>query len=155
LAVLPAMPQPSIHLPGGKIILSRSVIEDFEEPDVAAGYVLTEMANRIAQDPLRDLLGAVGIRENFRLLTTGDVSDGALDRYAEKLMTETVSVPETSAHLAQFEAAKLRSTPYAYAVDITGETVLHLIEGDPMAGKLTEPLMSDADWLRLQNICGG
>lgn len=155
LAVLPDMPQPSIHLPGGKIILSRNVIEDHEEPDVAAGYVLTEMANRIADDPLLDLLSAVGIRENFRLLTTGDVSDVALDRYAKMLMTQKVIVPETLAHLAQFETAKLRSTPYAYAVDITGETVLALIEGDPMAGKLTEPLMTDADWLRLQNICGG
>lgn len=155
LAVLPAMPQSSLYLPGGMIILSRSVIEDYEEPDVAAGYVLTEMTNRAVDDPLHDLLRAVGIRENFRLLTTGDVSDAALDRYAERLMSQPASVPETAAHLAQFEAAALRSTPYAYAVDITGETVLGLIEGDPMNGHLTEPLMSDADWLRLQNICGG
>ena len=155
LSVVPDMPQPSLHLPGGMIILSRSVIEDYEEPDVAAGYVLTEMTNRRAADPLRDLLGIVGIRENFRLLTTGDVSDAALDRYAEHLMAQSPAVPKTAAHLAQFEAAALRSTPYAYAVDITGETVLTLIEGDPMNGRLTEPLLSDADWLRLQNICGG
>lgn len=155
LSVVPDMPQPSLHLPGGVIILSRSVIEDYEEPDVAAGYVLTEMTNRSAADPLRDLLGIVGIRENFRLLTTGDVSDAALDRYAEHLMAHPPAVPGTAAHLAQFEAAALRSTPYAYAVDITGETVLTLIEGDPMNGRLTEPLLSDADWLRLQNICGG
>ena len=38
---------------------------------------------------------------------------------------------------------------------MTGETTLPLIEGDPMNGRLTEPLLSDADWLRLQNICGG
>lgn len=155
LSVVPDMPQPSLHLPGGVIILSRSVIEDYEEPDVAAGYVLTEMTNRRAADPLRDLLGIVGIRENFRLLTTGDVSDTALDRYAEHLMAHPPAVPDTAAHLTQFEAAALRSTPYAYAVDITGETVLTLIEGDPMNGRLTEPLLSDADWLRLQNICGG
>lgn len=155
LAVLPDMPQSSLHLPGGMIILSRSVIEDYEEPDVAAGYVLTEMANRATEDPLHDLLGVVGIRENFRLLTTGDISDAALDIYAEHLITRAKSVPEKTAHLAQFEAAALRSTPYAYAVDITGETVLYLIEADPMNGRLTEPLMSDADWLRLQNICGG
>jgi len=155
LAVLPGMPRSSLHLPGGTIILSRNVIEDFEEPDVAAGFVLTEMANRTAEDPLHDLLGVVGIRENFRLLTTGDVSDAALDRYAEQLMTRPAEVPETTAHLAQFNTAELRSTPYAYAVDITGETTLALIEGDPMNGRLTEPLLSDADWLRLQNICGG
>ena len=155
LAVLPDMRRASLHLPGGIIVLSRSVIEDFEEPDVAAGYVLTEMTNRSIEDPLHDLLMIVGLRENFRLLTTGDVSDAALDRYAEHLMTRPATVPETAALLAQFRAAKLRSTPYAYAIDITGETVLDLIEGDPMNGQLTEPLMSDGNWLRLQNICGG
>ncbi len=155
LAVLPDMPRASLHLPGQLIVLSRSVIEDFEEPDVAAGFILTEMTNRQLQDPLHDLLQVVGIRENFRLLTTGDVSDAALDRYAEHLMTSPADLPDTTALLAQFKAAKVRSTPFAYSKDITGETVLDLIEGDPMNGQLTEPLMTDANWLRLQNICGG
>jgi hypothetical protein len=57
--------------------------------------------------------------------------------------------------LARFAAEKLHSTPFAEALDITGETTLALIEGDPMAGKDTSPLINDADWLRLQNICGG
>jgi hypothetical protein len=49
----------------------------------------------------------------------------------------------------------VRSTPYAYALDITGETTLPLIEGDPMADRATAPLLPDSTWLRLQNICGG
>ncbi len=155
LAVLPQMPQPALHLPGGMIILSRSVIEDFEEPDVAAGYILTEIVHRSVKDPLRDLLQVVGARENFRLLTTGDVSDAALDTYAEHLLTRPEAQPPLDKQQALFDAAELRSTPYAYAVDITGESVLDLIEGDPMNGRLTAPLLSDADWLRLQNICGG
>ncbi len=155
LTVLPNMPRASLHLPGGMIVLSRSVVEDFEEPDVAAGYVVTEMGKRLVEKPLHDLLEVVGVRENFRLLTTGDVSDAALDRYAEHLMTRPLIPLDTATQLAQFEAAALRSTPYAYGVDVTGESVLPLIEGDPMSGKLTEPLLSDADWLRLQNICGG
>ena len=155
LAVLPDMTRPSLHLPGGMVVLNRSVIEDFEEPDVAAGFVLTELTHNDAADPLRDLLDVAGLRENFRLLTTGDLAPTALDTYAEHLMTQTPVQPARAAQLARFEAAALRSTPYAYAIDITGETTLDLIEGDPMNGKLTEPLMSDADWLRLQNICGG
>jgi hypothetical protein len=156
LAVLPDMTRPSLHLPGHLIVLNRSVLEDFEEPDVAAGFVLSEMVREKAKDPLRDLLEVVGLRENIRLLTTGDVAPPALDAYAEHLLTNGPPArPPLAEHLAQFEAAALRSTPYAYALDITGETTLDLIEGDPMNGKLTEPLMSDADWLRLQNICGG
>ncbi len=155
LAVLPDMTRPALHLPGGLVVLHRAVIEDYEEPDVAAGYVLTELTQSDQSDPLRDFLNVAGLRENFRLLTTGDVSDRSLDAYAEHLMTQDTAPPPLAAQLARFEAAALRSTPYAYALDITGETVLPLIEGDPMSGKLTEPLMSDADWLRLQNICGG
>lgn len=155
LAVLPDMTRDSLYLPGGLILLDRSVIEDFEEPDVAAGYIITEQTRRATTDPLRDLLGVMGLRENFRLLTTGDVAPAALDAYAEHLMTTPQVAPDIPAQIARFEAAALRSTPYAYARDITGETTLHLIEGDPMNGKLTEPLISDANWLRLQAICGG
>lgn len=154
LAVLPDMTQETLHLPGELILLKRSVIEDHEEPDVAAGYIITEQTRRDAADPLRHFLEVVGLRENFRLLTTGDVTEAALDTYAEHLMTTPAPDPDINALLARFEQAKLRSTPYAYARDITGETTLTLIEGDPMTGKLTEPLMSDANWLRLQSICG-
>ncbi len=155
LAVLPQMTQPSQHLPGGLIVLNRSVIEDFEEPDVAAGYILAEVARRSDMDPLRALLDVVGPRENFRLLTTGDLSPQALDAYAEHLSTRPRATPDLATLLALFEEAGLRSSPYARARDITGETVLELIEADPMKGRPTEPLLSDGDWLRLQGICGG
>jgi hypothetical protein len=155
LAILPDMTVPSLHLPGGLIVLDRNVIEDFEEPDIAAGYVVTEQTRRDASDPLRDLLQVVSLRENFRLLTTGELSPDALDNYAQHLMTTPAMAPDLGAQIARFAAISLRSTPYAYASDITGETTLALIEGDPMNGKLTEPLLSDANWLRLQAICGG
>jgi hypothetical protein len=155
LAVLPAMTQPSLLLPGQLILLNRSVVEDFEEPDVAAGYILNEDTRRARTDPLGELLSNVGLRENFRLLTTGDLAPEALDAYAEHLLTRPTPTAPTEPLLARFARAELRSTPYAYARDITGETVLPLIEGDPMAGKATQPLLTDADWLRLQNICGG
>lgn len=155
VAVLPAMARPSLSLPGHLTLLNRSVIEDFEEPDVAAGYLLNAETQRATTDPLRDLLNVVGLRENFRLLTTGDISPEALKRYAEHLLTQVPVPPATDALLARFDDAGVRSTPYAYALDITGETTLPLIEGDPMNDRATAPLVPDATWLRLQNICGG
>ena len=155
LAVVPALGRPALHLPGGVIVLDRSVFEDWEEPDVAAGYILSELALQVERDSLAELLDVVGPWENFRLLTTGDVSDAALDSYAEHLMTNPRSEPDTTNLLALFEASDVRATPYARARDITGETVLALIEGDPMQGQNTEPLIADSTWLRLQGICGG
>lgn len=155
LAVVPALGRPALHLPGGVIVLDRSVFEDWEEPDVAAGYILAELALQVERDPLADLLDTTGMWENFRLLTTGEISDEALDAYAEYLMTTPTQMPDTSNLLALFEAADLRSTPYARARDITGETVLDLIEGDPMQARETQPLLADSTWLRLQGLCGG
>ncbi|MEO0773689.1 MAG: hypothetical protein AAFZ04_10955, partial [Pseudomonadota bacterium] len=48
----------------------------------------------------------------------------------------------------------ISATPYAYALDLTGEKTLGLIEADPFATSAPEPVMNDADWLRLQAICG-
>jgi hypothetical protein len=155
VAVLPAMTQPSLSLPGNLTLLNRSVIEDFEEPDVAAGYIIAAEGQRAKGDPLRHLLNVVGLRENVRLLTTGDVSQAALKTYAEHLLTQAPASLEPDTLLSRFETAKVRSTPYAYALDITGETTLPMIEGDPMADRATAPLLPDSTWLRLQNICGG
>lgn len=155
LAVVPALGRPALHLPGGVIVLDRSVFEDWEEPDVAAGYILSELAAQIERDPLASLLDEVGPRENFRLLTTGEISDQALDAYAEHLMTAPSVAPDTANFLALFEATEVPATPFARAYDITGESTLELIEGDPMQGRPTEPLLPDSAWLRLQNLCGG
>lgn len=155
LAVVPSLGRPTLHLPGGVIVIDRSVLEDWEEPDVAAGYILSERALQIERDPLRALLEVAGTWENVRLLTTGEISGEALDSYAEYLMKTPAAAPDTANLLALFEATSVPATPYARARDITGETVLALIEGDPMKDRATAPLIPDSAWLRLQGLCGG
>ena len=155
LAVVPALGRPALHLPGGVIVLDRSVFEDWEEPDVAAGYILSELVAQIERDPLANLLDVVGPWENFRLLTTGEISGDALNAYAEHLMIVPPKAPDSANLLALFEASDVPATPFARAYDITGESTLELIEGDPMQGQATDPLLPDSEWLRLQNLCGG
>lgn len=154
LVVLPGGVAQTAHLPGGRILLNRSLIEDPEEPDVTAGYILTERLRALTQDPLEELLIQTGLWSSLRLLTTGELAEVDLDRYSEYLLSETPTDLSIDVVLAAFETAELRSTPYAYAVDITGETTLPLIEADPMASKEPRPVLNDADWLRLQGICG-
>ncbi|WP_195820136.1 hypothetical protein [Roseobacter sp. MH60115] len=155
ISILPGTVQTSLHLPGRHILLNRALVEDFEEPDVAGGFALVEQSLSRARDPLHDLLDVSGTWASFQLLTTGQLKSEILDSYAETLLTRDRPVPSPESLLPVFAAANLRSAPYAYARDITGETVLPLIEADPMAGKEPKALLSDADWLRLQNICGG
>lgn len=155
ISLMPAANFDSLHLPGGRILINRALVEDYEEPDVAAGYILAEHVAAQQSDPLRDLLEVTGLWSAFHLLTTGELEAAALDFYAESILRDPAPPPLADVLLPAFAAAGLRSTPYAYALDVTGESVLTLIEGDPMAGAKAAPLLSDADWLRLQAICGG
>ncbi|UYV36634.1 hypothetical protein N4R57_16770 [Rhodobacteraceae bacterium D3-12] len=147
--------QQAAHLPGGIILLNKALFEDYEEPDVAAGFIIAEHLRAEVNDPLRVLLKQAGTIATVRLLTTGALRDSTLKSYSEHLLAAPPATLEDATLLAGFEAWSVRATPYAYALDITGETTLGLIEADPFASQPADPLITDADWLRLQNICGG
>jgi hypothetical protein len=145
----------ALLLPGRVMLLNRTLFEDYEEPDVAAGFILAELVRSASGDPLAALLDYVGVRSAFQLLTTGDLPRTALRSYAEHLLTDPRARPPAPALLARFRTAQVRSSPYAFALDVTGETVLGLVEADPFAAEAPPPLLRDFDWLRLQDICGG
>ncbi|WP_170465293.1 hypothetical protein [Ruegeria arenilitoris] len=154
VVILPAGVQTSLSLPGGIILLNRALVEDHEDPSIAAGFIIAERARSVAQEPLDELLDRTGPTTAFRLLTTGELTPEIVDSYAEQILSEPrPSVPDEQL-LEVFAQAALPSTPYAYAVDVTGETTLGLIEADPMAGRPLPQVLPDRDWVRLQNICG-
>ncbi|WP_188526458.1 hypothetical protein [Sinisalibacter lacisalsi] len=153
LFVMPAGVAGAGHLPGGIILINRALVEDYPEPDVAAGFLLAEAERARQQDPMAAFLRHAGIVATAKLLTTGTIDDHVLDAYAETLLTTPPEPVPVEALLARFEAAGVRSTPYAYALDKTGETTLGLIEADPVPLALSAPLLADADWISLQGIC--
>ena len=157
ILVLPDGVRKAAHLPGGIVLLNRDIVEHYESAEVAAGYALVERQRAEAADPMEELLHWAGISATFRLLTTGNLPAGALDGYAEVLLTRPPVPVDTQALLARFRDAGVPSSPYAYAQDITGETVLGLIEADPFAGGPPPqgPVLPDEDWVALQGICGG
>ena len=155
LVVLRTGVKSALHLPGGIVLLNRSVIEDHEDPAVVAGYILVERARAQHLDPLAEFLDHGGPLATFRLLTSGHVTQGALDSYAERVLAAPRPALDDQSVLAAFAEAEVPATPYAYARDITGESVLGLIEADPMAGRDPAPVLPDRDWVLLQGICGG
>ena len=154
IIILPAGVQTSLTLPGGTVLLNRALVEDHEDPAVAAGYIIAERARAQLQDPLDDVLTRTGPTAAFRLLTTGQLTPEIIDAYTEQVLSEPRPEIADEPLLAMFAQAALPSTPYAYARDVTGETVLGLIEADPMAGRSLEQVLPDRDWVQLQNICG-
>ncbi|PWK56286.1 hypothetical protein [Roseicyclus mahoneyensis] len=151
VAMLPASIPDTLALPGGILVANAALVEDHETPEVLAGYLLAEDARRAGADPMLALLTDAGLGVTFRLLTTGEIDSAPLHAHAASLLSrESPRVPDDML-LARFGAAQISAQPYAFAQDITGETVLALIEasrGTPA------PLLGDADWISLQDICG-
>lgn len=154
IVVLPGGVQLSEHLPGQLVLLNRALVEDYEDPAVAAGHILAEDQAARETDPLKRLLDDAGVFASIRLLATGKLSPATLDAHAEALLSADPRRPADAALIARFASAEVPSTPYAYALDITGETVLPLIEADPVAPAAGRPLLADGDWVSLQGICG-
>lgn len=154
IVVVPGGVRAAQHLPGGLILVNRALVEDHETPDVVAGYVLAETLRRASADPMARLLRAVGIPATIRLLTTGEVPAERLTTYAEQLLTAEPQPVAEAALLARFAAARVPSSAYAYALDISGERTLALIEADPMVAGGAVPVLADSDWVSLQGICG-
>ncbi|MGR3364068.1 MAG: hypothetical protein ACU0CY_07805 [Maritimibacter harenae] len=142
------------HLPGRIILLDAVLIEAHDEPDAAAGYLLAEALRATRTDPMKELLDRAGLWATMRMLTTGTLSDAVLDAHARHLLTTPQEELRPAALLPLFEAARIRSTPYAFAVDASGERTLPLIEADPVPVAVAEPLLPDDDWVSLQSICG-
>lgn len=154
VVVVPAGVQQAVHLPGGLVVLNRAIVEDYDDADVAAGFILAEAARADARDPVLDMLKESSLLTSIKLLTTGKLSPAALQRYGEGLLTRAPMPLPDEDMLALFSAAELPSRPYAYALDVSGETVLALIEADPMRGQSHAPVLNDSNWVRLQGLCG-
>lgn len=154
IVVLSGGVQVAQHLPGGLVLLNRALVEDYENPEVSAGFILAENLRAKTFDPLLRLLHDVGLSASFRLLTTGDIAQETLVSYAETLLTAGPEKLSDDILLGRFKEAGIRTTPYAYALDISGETTIGLIEADPISKQSATPVLSDSDWVNLQGICG-
>lgn len=156
IVVLPDGLPGAVRLPGGLIAVPRDTIAATDDPFVLAGHVVAAQARVAnADDPLRPVLEGAGLRATLALLATGTLPPAALEPLAASLLEAPQPAAATDALLAAFARAGLPVTPWAYALDPSGESVLPMIEADPLAGQEPAPVMSDADWISLQGICGG
>lgn len=154
LAVVSEGVRTTVNLPGGYILLNRRLVEDYEDPAVTAGYLLAEQWRRAQDEPLERLLRTSGLGATLHLMMTGDIAPQTLDTYVETLLVSPSRPVPDEALLSAFASHNISSAPFGYAVDVTGETTLALIEGDPTQGKTPDPVLTDGQWITLQAICG-
>lgn len=151
--VLPLGPAAPLALPGGITVLSREMVERAAEPAVVAGQLLAARAER--QDPLARLLDAAGVWATLGLLTSGNLDPAVLERHAASLLSAPVPAPDPARLGPTFAQAEVPLAPYARDLDPTGETVADLLAADAFAGGEAPLLITDSEWVALQEICRG
>lgn len=143
----------STHLPNGQVLINRALVEEFAGPEVAAGFVLLELAKMQEEDPMRSLFRSVGTRGTLSFLANGQLPRNALAAFARKRMTADMDLPADAVLAAEFERVRLTTSPFAHVLDPSGTTTAGLIALDPVpSGYL--PGIDDSDWIVLQSICG-
>ena len=151
VAVLPSALETTQHLPGGTLLVSHKLVEDYESVDVLAGFLLAENLRRVRMDPFERLLGDAGPAAAFRLLTTGNLLDETLRRHAETLIiAPPAPLPDTDL-VVQFTRAEIKPDPFVAAVDLPDTTAAALTAAS--ATIPSAPLLTDGEWIALQQIC--
>ena len=140
-------------LAGDIVVLPATLVERADGPDAVAGFVMAELLRAKADDPTQALLHHAGLVATLRLLASGVLMPEAVQGYGQALLATPVSEMAADPMLAAFAAAKITATPYAYAIDPSGEVSLPLIEADPFVTGSVPAVLDDSGWLELQSIC--
>ncbi|WP_108263360.1 hypothetical protein [Mangrovicoccus ximenensis] len=146
-------------LPGGILAIGGQLLSEEDGPDTVAGHLLAAAAMGTSEDPMIWLLELAGPWQTFRMLTTGVVPQELMGRAADALALGQLppgllpGQADPAPVLQRFAEAELSSEPFGRTALPGGDAWIEMIEDDPFPGGTPAPLMSDADWLRLQAVC--
>jgi hypothetical protein len=155
LYILPEGLDRPAHLPGGVILLPRKLLDTGDDASALAGAALAEGVAAEGHDPVLDILDHAGLIDSFRLLTSGELPEGALDGYGEALLKSPATLPSEGSLIAAFEKAQIPVTPWARTLGEGAQSAegRALEAADPFKGLMPSPLLSDSDWVALQSVC--
>jgi hypothetical protein len=128
--VLPSAPPAALALPGGILVVPRSVVVGAAEPAVVAEAILA--ARAASPDPLAPFLDRLGTLGTLRLLATGEPPAEAVAEHAAALAAAPPT-PDAGAVDAALAAAGLATGP-----EVGAEAPL---------------LLTDGEWVSLQGVC--
>ena len=152
IRVVPTLKQGALALPGGLILIDAGILQATDDPAAAAGFVLASRAAIIHADPLENLLQQEGLGTTFRLLTSGNIPATILDQNAQNLVTAQAAQPNANTLRDLLADAQIPHAPYRAASDRRSGNTPDL-GPDPTLGQTIAPVLSDSDWVTLQNIC--
>lgn len=167
----------AVAMPGGRILIFQGLIDAADSPEEVAGVLAHEIAHVVNRDPTRGVLRAAGTAGIIGLLL-GDVfgatviaaaSDAVLnarhqrtaetlaDEMAYQLMTDAglPTTPLADFFLKLYEDHGDSTGPFKYLAShpaLSGRAE-RATAADQIGHNTFEPVLTDRDWLALQNIC--
>ncbi|MDO5646590.1 hypothetical protein [Paracoccus sp. (in: a-proteobacteria)] len=156
VVVVPGPLNGALRLPGNLYVAGSHILTGAAGPEVLAGHLLSTELAQTDRAVTRAALRHAGFRAALRLMTLGSLPSNAMAGYGEILLTDAPPRPDDTALLDAMRARNLTSEPYALSLDPTGAGVVALIDGDPVRHGVTPAdLLTDPQWLALQQICAG
>lgn len=153
LVIVGRWPNTTGHLPGNIILLDRELIDVHDTPDVLAGHTIAEFARAQQVSALSDLMRDVGTFHALRFLATGQISDTALQRHTDQMISRPRTNISSAALVAAFETARIPARPYANNSEESDQVKERLLSRDPYVAGIAPTILSDNDWVTLQSIC--
>lgn len=151
--------QPRVQQVMGRYFLvDARLLEEAESAEALAGAILMAAQRATDHDPLRPLLRHAGVIATFRLLTSAELPESSTRGYAAAVMRTTPAAPELDPLLERFARVGLSTRPLVDNPSVLDPAIATLGQAmrskDPMAGEPPEAaLLSDGQWVSLQNIC--
>lgn len=152
IVVVPKLSKGAVALPGGLIVVDYGVLRASEDPAAAAGFIIASRAVEGRMDPLGAILDQAGPGVTFRLLTTGDVPGDVLRNAADLLATGDALPVDSDMLRDRLVTAGIPQAPYLAVADARTGTMPDL-DDDTLASEDARLILTDTDWVSLQNIC--
>jgi len=140
--------RPSLVLPGGNILLNTSLTASESDANLLAGYALMERAAQDEKPPLLHLFKTLGVRKTLGFLGTGNIDQADLEAFADARLFGPLSKPDQAALLKLFEQAKIPHVGFAKHANMND--LANMPDRDITT---YDPILSDSDWINLQEIC--
>ena len=153
IVVLPEGVGGAIMLPGNLMVVDNALIGGKDGPEALAGHLLAADVAARQTDPLSLTLQRATFLDVLSLLTRGALSADSLHGFGEDLLALPPLPPDDRSLLARFATARIPSSPYAETRGTSGTTSLPLTEADPFRTEPYPAILSERDWVTLQQIC--
>lgn len=146
------------HVMGRYFLIDARLLEEAANPEALGGAILMAAQRAEDEDPLRPLLRHAGVIATFRLLTSAELPRSAMRGYAASTLRAPLTTPSLDPLLERFARVDLSTRPLVdnpFPLDPSVAALGGpLREKDPLAGEPAETaLLSDGQWVSLQNIC--